>query len=149
MSKLKTSIKIKDTSQMKVPQKTVDHVIGQERAVAIIKKAARQKRNVLLIGTPGTCKSMLAQAMSELVPAADLKDIMIYPGEEDANVPKVRVVKAGEGRKIIEQERLKFPSNNFTLSITAVLFLSSFSPLSFGGQRWGAVVGRLFQPFLL
>src|SRR3989338_3995460 len=140
MSKLKTSIKIKDTSQMKVPQKTVDHVIGQERAVAIIKKAARQKRNVLLIGTPGTGKSMLAQAMSELVPAADLKDIMIYPGEEDANVPKVRVVKAGEGRKIIEQERLKKPSNNFNLIIIAVLFLSSFFLLSFGRQQWGDVI---------
>lgn len=140
MSKLKASIKVKDTSQVKVPQRTVDRVIGQERAVAIIKKAARQKRNVLLIGTPGTGKSMLAQAMSELVPAADLKDVLVYPGDEDANVPRVRAVKAGEGRKIIEQERLKMPSNNFNLIIIAVLFLSSFFLLSFGRQQWGDVI---------
>jgi len=39
----------KDTSEIKVPVKLVDQVIGQDRAVEIIKKAATQKRNVLLV----------------------------------------------------------------------------------------------------
>ena len=71
MSKMKAKLSVKSTAEIKVPVKIVDQVIGQEKAVQIIKKAARQKRNVLLIGTPGTGKSMLAQAMSELMQAAD------------------------------------------------------------------------------
>src|SRR3989344_3675788 len=140
MTKLKTTVKVKSTADVKVPERIVDRVIGQEKAVKIIKKAARQKRNVLLIGIPGTGKSMLAQAMSELVPISELKDILIYSNPEDENVPRVRVVKAGEGRKIMEQERIKAPTNNFNLIIILFLFLSSFFLLSFGRGQWGDVI---------
>jgi len=44
------------TEQIKIPKKLVDQVIGQDRGVDIIKKAAKQRRNVLLIGVPGTGK---------------------------------------------------------------------------------------------
>jgi ATP-dependent Lon protease len=43
----------KTTADIKVPQKLIDQVIGQSHAVEIIKKAAKQRRNVLLIGEPG------------------------------------------------------------------------------------------------
>jgi Lon-like ATP-dependent protease len=140
MTKLRTTVKVKSTAEVKVPEKLVDMVIGQEKAVKIIKKASRQKRNVLLIGIPGTGKSMLAQAMSELVPITELKDILIYSNPEDENVPKVRTVKAGEGRKILGQERMKAPTNNFNLIVILFLFLSSFFLLSFGREQWGDVI---------
>ena len=107
----------KDTSEIKIPQKLIEQVIGQEKAVEIMKKAARQKRHVLLIGLPGTGKSMLAQAMSEMLPAEELEDILIYPNKYDENNPKVRVVKTydsreelekkmpGKGRRIVESMR--------------------------------------------
>ncbi len=96
-------MKYKTTADIPVPHKMVDQVIGQEKGVEIIKKAAAQKRNVLLIGNPGTGKSMLAQAMAELLPAEQLEDIIIYPNFDDENNPKVKMVPAGQGRKIINE----------------------------------------------
>ncbi len=91
-----------NTSQIRVPKSLVEQVIGQEKSVEIVRKAAAQKRNVLLVGLPGTGKSLLAQAMSEILPVQVLQDVLIYPNVEDPNTPKVRVVKAGEGKKILE-----------------------------------------------
>ncbi|MFH1056397.1 MAG: ATP-binding protein, partial [Candidatus Micrarchaeota archaeon] len=140
MAKLKTTLKVKTTAEVKPPERLVDRVIGQEKAVKIIRKAAKQKRNVLLVGLPGTGKSMLAQAMSELMEATELKDVLVYPNPEDENVPKIRIVKSGEGKKIVEQARLKAPTSNFNLIIILFLFLSSFFLLSFGREQWGDVI---------
>ncbi|MFH1586441.1 MAG: ATP-binding protein [Candidatus Diapherotrites archaeon] len=98
--------KYPDTNKIEVPRKLIDQVIGQESSVELIRKAAAQKRNVLLVGLPGTGKSMLAQAMSEILPIQRLVDVLIYPNSEDANTPKVRVMRAGEGQKVLQRARL-------------------------------------------
>ena len=89
----------KNTDEIKVPDKLVDQVIGQDEAVYIIKKAASQRRHVLLIGDPGTGKSLLGMALAEMLPKSQLKDILALPNNSDENNPLIRVVEAGKGKE--------------------------------------------------
>ena len=93
------------TADIKVPDKLADQVIGQEAAVEVVKKAAEQKRHVMLIGEPGTGKSMLAKSMTEYLPKSELQDVVAYHNPDDSNEPKIRVVPAGKGREIVAAQK--------------------------------------------
>jgi len=100
-------IDFKDTGSITVPESLIDQVIGQDEAVEVIKKAARQRRHVMLIGSPGTGKSMLGKAMSELLPVEELQDVLVYSNPEDNNTPRVRVVPAGRGKQIVDAQKME------------------------------------------
>lgn len=111
------------TAEIPISPLLADQIIGQDRAVEIIRKAASQKRNVLLVGSPGTGKSLIAQAMSELLPVQALEDVLIAYNPEDENVPKVKVVRAGDGRKILQAERMKGRAAGGNINVVLSLFL--------------------------
>ena len=90
-------IDFKTTKDLTVSRLLIDQVIGQDRGVSVIRKAAAKKRNVLLIGPPGTGKSLLGQAMSQLIPKEQMEDILAIPNRKDPNTPKIVVVPAGSG----------------------------------------------------
>ncbi|CAD5244066.1 ATP-dependent protease LonB [Thermococcus camini] len=104
---LELGVDFSTTEEIKVPEKLIDQVIGQEHAVEVIRTAANQKRHVLLIGEPGTGKSMLGQAMAELLPTENLEDILVFPNSEDENMPRIKTVPACQGRRIVEKYREK------------------------------------------
>ncbi|ESP88295.1 ATP-dependent protease LonB [Candidatus Halobonum tyrrellensis] len=98
-------LQIDSTDEIDVPERLVDQVIGQEHARDVVMKAAKQRRHVMMIGSPGTGKSMLAKAMSELLPKEELQDVLVYHNPDDGNNPKVRTVPAGKGEQIVEAHK--------------------------------------------
>ncbi len=106
-TELLAGVEIKTTEDVEVPKLLIDQVIGQEHAVEVIKKAAKQRRHVMLIGTPGTGKSMLGSSMAELLPKEELQDILVYPNAEDKNTPKIRVVPYGKGKEIVDAQKVE------------------------------------------
>ena len=96
---------IETTADIAIPKMLIDQVIGQEHGVEIIRKAAEQKRHVMLIGDPGTGKSMLARSISELLPKEELQDVLVYHNNEDNNEPRVRIVPAGKGKEIVQVQK--------------------------------------------
>ena len=98
-------LEVESTDDIEVPDRLVDQVIGQDHARDIVQKAAKQRRHVMMIGTPGTGKSMLAKAMSELLPKEEMQDVLVYHNPDDGNAPKVRTVPAGKGEQIIDAHK--------------------------------------------
>jgi len=124
------ALKYKTTAELKISKETIGQVIGQEDAVKIIKKAARQRRHVLLIGVPGTGKSMLGLAMSELLPKEKMEDTVSFPNPEDDNQPKIQTMPAGKARQLILKAKMEsegsFKIQNIV--IFALVLFSMFAP---------------------
>jgi len=130
-NELMGDLEFKDTSGISVPETLIDQVIGQDEAVEVIKKAAHQRRHVMLIGSPGTGKSMLGKAMSELLPVEELQDVLVYPNPEDNNNPRVRVVAAGRGKQIVDAQKMEARKkvqtrNMFLMLIVMALIVYSY-----------------------
>ena len=128
------------TAEIEIPPRLVDQVIGQEPAVEVIRKAAAQKRHVMLIGEPGTGKSMLANAMAEVLPREELQDIMVFNNPDDNNNPRVRSVPGGKGKEIVTAHKLealkkKNERNQFlTLIVVLVAVVAVFFSITSDGK---------------
>ena len=100
-----SEVAFESTADVPIPDRLVDQVIGQEAGSVVIKKAAEQRRHMLMIGDPGTGKSMLARSMTDLLPRDALEDVLVYPNEDDENVPRVRTVPAGRAERIVKVQK--------------------------------------------
>jgi Lon-like ATP-dependent protease len=128
------SQKFETTSDLKIPPQLVDQVIGQDDAVVVIRKAAEQKRHIILIGDPGTGKSMLARSMVEFLPKGELQDVIAYSNPDDQNEPKIRILPAGKGKEIVHAQKLeaeqKKAQKNSTWMMLIIMFIGLGAILS-------------------
>ncbi|GGL72244.1 ATP-dependent protease LonB [Halocalculus aciditolerans] len=124
-------LRFDDTSNISIPDRLVDQVIGQKEARDIVMRAAKQHRHVMMIGSPGTGKSMLAKAMSYLLPKESLQDVLVYHNPDDSNEPKVRTVPAGKGDQIVEAHREESRKRNQMRSFLMWIILAVIIGYSF------------------
>jgi ATP-dependent Lon protease len=89
---------IETTEDIEIPMDPLSRVIGQEEAVALARVAARQRRHLLLVGPPGTGKSMIAQALALYLPMPK-EEIRVVHNPENPERPLVEVKREEEVRK--------------------------------------------------
>ena len=144
------SVDFTSTEDVPIPDRLVDQVIGQEAGSVVIKKAAEQRRHMLMIGDPGTGKSMLARSMTDLLPKDSLEDLLVYPNEDDENEPRVRSVPAGRGDRIVKLQKESMRSQRersqkmLLIAFAAVGFLLVIATI-----QSGDILTLLFGGFLL
>ena len=144
------TVNFESTEDVPIPDRLVDQVIGQEAGSIVIKKAAEQRRHMLMIGDPGTGKSMLARSMTDLLPKDALEDLLVYPNEDDENEPRVRSVPAGRGDRIVKLQKESMRTQRersqkmLLIAFAAVGFLILIATL-----QSGDIITLLFGGFLL
>ncbi len=78
------------TAQIAVPAGPLERIIGQDGAVAMARIAAQQRRHLILVGPPGTGKSLIARAMASVLPAPK-QEISVMDNPERPERPLVEV----------------------------------------------------------
>ena len=120
----------KTTAEIKISAKIIDQIIGQDEAVNIVKKVAKQRRHLLLIGLPGVGKSLVGQALAELIPKEKLVDVLSFPNSSDDNIPLIRTAPKGHGKKIVAKAKLQEMSSlkNQNIIFFILLILTMIAP---------------------
>ncbi len=84
-----------NTSDIEIPNDPLERVIGQSNAVDMARIAASQRRHLLIVGPPGTGKSMIARAMS-LHLGRPKEEIQVVHNPENPQRPFVEVKRRKE-----------------------------------------------------
>ncbi|HXV97777.1 MAG TPA: ATP-binding protein [Anaerolineae bacterium] len=133
------------TADISISTNLLSQVIGQEKAVEIIRLAARQRRFVLMIGEAGTGKSMLASAMAQMLPAEDLEDVLALPNPRQPISPLIQRIPAGTGASRIEQTRQARQQAQTTLNFMWWLL---FIGLGIAGAAFSYTQSGLIYPII-
>lgn len=81
-----------DTSQISIPEDPIEKVIFQDKAKEAIRKIAQNKGHILMVGRPGTGKSLLANMFNEVLDRSlgdyvrPKEAIVAYPGKDKNHI---------------------------------------------------------------
>ncbi len=81
-----------DTSQITLPLDPIERVIFQDKAKSAIRQIAQNKGHILMVGRPGTGKSMLANMFNEVLDRSlgdyirPKESIVAYPGKDKNHI---------------------------------------------------------------
>ena len=104
----------KDTSEIQVPEDPIERVIFQDHAKKAIRKIAHKRGHILMVGRPGTGKSMLAGMLQEVLAQSfheyirPTQSILAYPGK-DRNHIRIAYEDPETAERLLEdlQEKLE------------------------------------------
>lgn len=94
---------IETTEDIKISPDPLERVIGQDEAVRLARIAASQRRHLLLVGPPGTGKSMIAQALA-LHLQRPTEEVRVVHNPENPERPLVEVKSFEEVEKELESK---------------------------------------------
>ncbi len=123
-------LEYKTTAEIKVPKNISEQILGQDEGLKIISKAAKQRRNVLLIGEPGTGKGLLGKALAEQLTTTKLVDILCFPNEQDENNPLIRIMPKGKGKELVNKLKIQSlaSSRNINFIFFIILIITLITP---------------------
>ena len=78
------------TKEIIIPSDPFEQIIGQDDAVTTAKIIAKQRRHLLLVGPPGTGKSMIAQAIASVIPKPKF-EISVCHNQANPEKPLVEI----------------------------------------------------------
>ena len=91
------------TADIIIPSDPLKRVIGQDEAVELASTAASQHRHILIVGPPGTGKSMIAQALALHLPPPS-EEIRIVHNPQNPERPFVEVLDREQVLKEAEKQ---------------------------------------------
>lgn len=104
---------INSSKDVLTSKKLENQIIGQNRALELAKMAAKYRKNLLLIGPPGTGKSLIGKMVNENLKNTNSKyDYIIHDNFEDPNLPKIVKVEKTFDYKNYKKKFLIYSKDN-------------------------------------
>jgi len=84
------ALEFESTKDIIIPKDPFERIIGQPEAVDIAKMVPYQRRHLLLVGPPGTGKSMIAQAIASVLPKPEY-EVSVLDNPENPERPIIEI----------------------------------------------------------